>query len=560
MLFVFLHIIRCFLKIVNLVSNLDPVVRLKLQARDRIGFNIPSFETIFNQYKLRDYIEIMNIIFTLQNPSQNGIDIKNEYLYIEKTIKDNLIKNLELWKIKQPGELRGEKLKNLFSNYKNQSFKNTYSTFDDEDTNDFILYILNKQFENDFRIDLYIDSNNTIFMKYKIPKYSTEDIVRTFTYDQLRRNLAKMKLLLQEPNNNIIVKDERYYNSIMTFYLNYYTELVCKNFILHIENNELKIKILIESLDGYIDYNYDKILKKINTYKSSYLFEIIKFFTIDKSVFEPNKNKSTIQRTDFLKHILYNYPQQETYPNMYDFFIKNNEQLKFAAIGLNFNLDDMCFSFNFLNMISYSFEEFEKIISFEIRLINERYISNINYSQHRKLFQTALIFAGETGLKQRNALRSVVIDKILGQVGHMELKGGSKENNFKSYIVDKLLVKVLKDLNTSFINNFIFKNSYENILNTLQLSYDDINTPITIASHEQRVYIDKIKDEFIKSNLKLNNINKVKINFTLKKTSNINVENKFYLQCYELTQINLLDTFKYNFQQKIKELIKYNII
>lgn len=620
------------MKGVSYITKLPPIQKLRLAIRNRV-IGIVGLKDKFEDLKYNDFINLFTIIFILDKEYQSIKDIKIEtikliYLNIIKEIDENInANNNYVKKITKNGINQSNKTKKLISLFSNNTQLSKIFPQNDLSTNNFILYMLNEHFDY-FYVLVNVDANKFIYITIKI--MGENEIIRKFTYEQLKNNLDKINLLIQPCSKNIIEKDYIYYNNVLNCYINFYQNKICNNFILTQVNNELQIKTLIESEDYKKPiYNFQKILDNINIYTSNYYLKMLysfntetfdfdnkfslkgggfsSFMTSTKTTNNTTKPVMNKFRVDLIKSILFNYEAKNNYDNLYKKFIQNNNienQGRFAAISLNYDLQSTSLYIGLMNEINYNLEDIDKLINFEKKILDKTHVSQNNSKKnHERAYSYGIIIA----------------EKILSRVRNNELKktGGASENNkgtpsnvvainnkgttsnvvainnkgknagvvvinnkgkntgvvainnsvipmnknTSNIVFDRILINMKKEINSLFISDFIIKNKLESLIHSVHLSTTDFNPDYlkTMKGYNNEFIIHEAIKKIYFYNENFDNINsKLEIIFTLDKNDQY-IDEGLYFKCTYTNQMDLKNILIPKIEDKIKSLILFNI-
>lgn len=568
------------IKGVSYISKLPPIQKLRLVIRNRI-IGIIGLKDKFEDLKYNDFINLFSIIFILDKEYQKIKDIDIEtikliYLNIIKEINENIeTNNNYVKKITKNGINQSNKTKKLISLFSNNTQLSKIFPENDPNTNNFIIYLLNEHFDY-FYVLVNIDVNKFIYITIKI--MGENEIIRKFTYEQLKNNLDKINLLIQPCSKNIIEKDQIYYNNVLNFYINFYQNKLCNNFILTQVNNELQISTLIESEDYKKPiYNFQKILDNINIYTSNYYLKMLYSFNTETFDFDSKSSlkgggfssfmtstktkNNTIKpvmnrfRVDLIKSILFNYKGKNNYDNLYKEFIQNNNienKGRFTAISLNYDLQSTSLYIGLMNEINYNLEDIDKLINFEKKILDETHVSQNNSKKiHERAYSYGIIVAEKILSKVRNkelttggasqnntsivTINNKAINTSIATLNNKEINTGIIEKNNKginnsivtinnkntsNIVFDRILINMKKDINSLFISDFVIKNKLESLINSVHLSTTDFNPDYlkTMKGFNNEFIIHNCIKKIYFYNENFDNVHsKLEITFTLNK-------------------------------------------
>ena len=556
------------MKGISYISNLSPIQKLRLKIRNRFIGKL-SIKDTFENYKYNDFINLFNIIFILNKNREEDINaIKLFYLNIIKEIDQNTENNKKyIKKITKNGINQSNKTKKLISLFENKDQLNKIFPDNDDNTNNFIMYLLKNHFDN-FYVLINIDSEKYIYITIKI----IDDIetIRKFTYNQLKTNLDKINLLIQPCTTNVIEKDSIYYNNVLSYYVQFYQNKLCNTFIMLQIKGELQILTLLDSEDYKRSiYNFKKIIDNINLYTSNYYLKMLYSFNTETFDFDSDskymkggdyfsyskKNKTPNilvpkLRVELLKALLYNYNVSN---NFYNIFINDisSDELKFPAISLNYDLQNTSLYVGFMNEINYNLEDIDRIINFEKILLDKNHVNSKNLKNIKNKAQSYKIIAAEKIL-------SVVSNKLLQKAE----QSGCYINTENNIIFEKILINIKKDINAAFISDFFVKNKLESLIDVLNLVDTDFN-PYYLKSMKgfnSNVIISSAIKKIYTMNENFDNINsKLEITFSLTE-GKITLTNKnLFFNCEYINKFNLKDIVIEKVEEDMKKLILFNI-
>jgi hypothetical protein len=452
-----------------------------------------------------------------------------------------------------------EKINDILINYKNIFFFNKHiielsdkyilnnKLFYDNHTNNFLIYLIKHYFET-LKIILYIDEKNFIYINIYINK--NLNIIRKFTYEQLKNNFYKITICLIS-SNKINVFNYIHYNNILNLYINYFIYKISNNFIIYYEKDILNATHLIESEDMCINkdgipYRKDGILNAINHFTSTYYSNFINYYikykiSLDKSSkiktgggffssyknVNKNVNKKVVNkkvynkknRLIFLKNILYNFNKSKDFINKYD-EIKIDESNKIYGLIASFDIikdveDEMTvpsLRFIFLNQITKNVEDIDNMYKLQESINNSYIYSKIYINILNKVNQS---FVDE--IFEIFPLYNI-IDNIKFNYNNTVL---ITSNKMKSYLLNKNKKGRNKKLLKEFIkiNKKYYYCIYINLNDNKKISY---SYKLNINYNLDGINIKELKYEI--KNYVENNIRNLHTNF------NTYLENNKYIK------------------------------
>ena len=473
---------------VNLISKLPPFQRARLKIQNKIIRKINTLNE-YKELKYKDFIKLYNILFKKDN-DKNITDFDTIIILIKRLIKTiNLNIEYNEQYIKLAKNINQLKKKNLLINYFENKNKllNKYPKFNDENTNNFILYLLNIKITKQFYAVVYIDDekhNNDIYILLKVTNHN--DIIRKFTYEQIKNNLSKINLLLQECNGKEINKNNYYYDNVLGFYIDFYQDKLSTKFILTLINNKLKLDLLIQSEDSEDNiYDINRIINSIPKYSSNYYLKMTELFNKEDFDFESknssisnlskkmnnsilfertpiqkggfiysNKKKNTNNnyfnelRLEFLKDILYNYNQQINnnitninYNNLYNLFKENvYDKSKFPALLFSYDLENSSLYIGIMNNINYNLEDIDKYLNFEKKILGKNNVSENKVKDLKYKLDSYIISSVNRMIIIKNKIKSYKNIRNMNIIG-----GGLSEDN--KYIFYQTFLNMKKNMN-----------------------------------------------------------------------------------------------------------------
>lgn len=496
-------------------------------------------KTNLNEVKYQDNKKIYNYIFNLD---EDNIIRPNNYNKITFPIMFNFYSIF----INNITNLLLDNKKKISMN-KSILKLNNINNFDDDNTNNFLKYLIKSSFSN-FKILLYTDPQNFIYIEIIM---NNESVVRKFTYNQLKDNFYKITLCLLE-NNKTDMFDDIHYNNIISFYYSYFNNGLSNNFILLKEMNELKTYHLIESEDMSITENYNPyrengVIIAIKKFTSATYTKIVKYYKentydyskkISEKIMSQIKTDQSVRimsfmstifntksgggvnengnieltsiknnRIDFLQYILYNFDYENNFNDKFEDCVKNSNDNKLYAVIITYDIikNDLdtetipSLRINFLNQINKNIEDIDNELYKEKELLNNVSSKNINNND----------------ILNRN----------------------SYNNNNNTQNVNLILFNNIRNsINQSFINEIITNFDLTNLL-------DEINFNIEMFS----IISDKRKKYSL-----LTNENKIKESINIK--NDFLQRNKDYTYNISINLNNFIYKYKLNINYDIKDL------